>query len=140
MSVPSSKLVFRVGIYEYNVKLLFSNMIKYMCSGVQWTKMSIQTAKTVKLENPNVIASLIRGKSGDEPFIFPANAHNLLWAFLLVRKLKILITYDPLVLSQFFKKVNWSEFNFLFSDIMFIYLLPYICCTFVTKIKFESGL
>ena len=140
MSVLSSKLVFRVGIYEYNVKLLFSNMIKYMCSGVQWTKMSIQTAKTVKLENPNVIASLIRGKSGDEPFIFAVNAHNLLWAFLLVRKLKIAITFDPLVLSQFFKKVNWSEFNFLFSDIMFIYLLPYVCCTFVTKIKFASGL
>ena len=102
--------------------------------------MSIQTAKTVKLENPNVIASLIRGKSGDEPFIFPVNAHNLLWAFLLVRKLKIAITFDPLVLSQFFKKVNWSEFNFLFSDIMFIYLLPHVCCTFVTKIKFTSGL
>ena len=111
-----------------------------MCSGVQWTKMSIQTAKTVKLENPNVIASLIRGKSGDEPFIFPANAHNLLWAFLLVRKLKIAITFDPLVLSQFFKKVNWSKFNFIFSDIMFIFLLPYLCCTFVTKIKFASGL
>ena len=41
---------------------------------------------------------------------------------------------------QFFKKVNWSEFNRLFNEFIFVPVWPQFCRNFETKIRYLGGL
>ena len=85
------KIFTQKGIFSENMIL---SKLRPPLPPILWIKLNIQTTKTIKSDNHNVIDSVIRGKSDVKPILLSVNAHNLLWSGLLVQKLQIDATFD----------------------------------------------